>query len=150
MRILRICRGESHTNKEIADALGKDPGTTFHHVRRLVDTGFLTAQPVRRGVRGSRETPYLSTGKSWTLDVAAKDRVLVDTFLEELALVPVDSVHTTRLGLRLAPGARAEFEDRLQSLFDEYAALPHQPDGESWSVFVAVHPDPNQPGNRGG
>jgi hypothetical protein len=143
LRILRICR-EPHTNKEIAGVLRRDPATTLHHVRTLVDTGFLAAQPVRRGTRGSREIPYLATGKSWRISGPTADRTLVQTFLEELALVPVDTVHTSRLGVRLAPGAREEFEDRLQELLDEYAALPEEPDGEAWSIFTAVHPDPNR------
>ena len=33
-------------------------------MRRLVDTGFLAALPVRRGTRGAREIPYEATGKS--------------------------------------------------------------------------------------
>ena len=80
MRILRVCLGEPRSNKEIAEALGKDPATTLHHVRRLVDTGFLAAQPVRRGVRGSREIPYLATGKSWRIQTPSKDRVIIDAF----------------------------------------------------------------------
>src|SRR3954471_25095131 len=87
MRILRVCLYEPHSNKEIADVLGKDPATVLHHVRRLVDTGFLAAQEVRRGTRGSREIPYLATGKSWRLNNPGKDRLLLETFLEEVALV---------------------------------------------------------------
>ena len=64
MRILRVCLNEAHTNKEIAEVVGRDPASVLHHVRRLVDTGFLEAQPVRRGTRGSREIPYLATGRS--------------------------------------------------------------------------------------
>ena len=45
MRILRLCLDEPMTNKEIATRLGKDPATTYHHVRTLTDRGFLAAQP---------------------------------------------------------------------------------------------------------
>ena len=69
LRILRLCLDGALTNKEIAARLGRDPATVLYHVRRLVDTGFLVAEPVRRGVRGSREVPYRATGKSWVLDV---------------------------------------------------------------------------------
>jgi DNA-binding MarR family transcriptional regulator len=144
MRILRVCRGQAHTNKEIADALRRDPATTLHHVRRLVDTGFLAAQPVRRGRKGSREIPYLATGKSWTLDSPAQNRVLLDAFLEEAALVPAETMHTTRLGLRLPPEQFEELEQRLQQLFDEFTERPHDPAGEPRSLFFAIHPDPNQ------
>jgi predicted ArsR family transcriptional regulator len=145
MRILRVCLHEPHTNKEIAQTLGRDPATTLHHVRRLVDTGFLVAQPVRRGVRGSREIPYLATGKSWRLKTPAKDRVLVDAFLEEIQLVPVESLDTVRLGLRMTDEMRTEFLDRLGELLEQYrvrADSAHA--GPAWSLFFALHPDPNQ------
>jgi DNA-binding MarR family transcriptional regulator len=145
MRILRVCLHEPHTNKEIAEILGRDPATTLHHVRRLVDTGFLTAQPVRRGTRGSREIPYLATGKSWRLKTPAKDRVLVDAFLEEVGLVPVDTLETARLGLRMGEELKTEFLDRLGELFEEYRARADSAHtGKAWSLFFAMHPDPNQ------
>jgi DNA-binding MarR family transcriptional regulator len=145
MRILRVCLDEAKSNKEIAAILGKDPATTLHHVRRLVDTEFLAAQPVRRGARGSREIPYLATGKSWRLMTPAKDRVLLDAFLEEVALVPVDRLETARLGLRLSPAQMETFMDRVRDILDEFRAQPDQPDGEAMSLFIAIHPDPNRP-----
>lgn len=145
MRILRVCLYEGHTNKEIAKAIGRDPATTLHHVRRLVDTGFLAAQPVRRGTRGAREVPYLATRKSWELDVPASARILLDTFLEEVAAVPATDLRTTRLGLRLPQEQMAQFLDRIAAVLDEYAALPSDPDARAWSVFLAVHPDVTTP-----
>lgn len=145
MRILRVCLHEPHTNKEIAGILGRDPATTLHHVRRLVDTGFLEAQPVRRGTRGSREIPYRATGKSWRLETPAKDRVLVDAFLDEIALVPVESLETARLGLRMSNELRIEFLDRLGEVLEEFRARSEAANtGTAWSVFFAMHPDPNQ------
>jgi predicted ArsR family transcriptional regulator len=141
LRILRVCLREAHTNKEIAEAVGRDPASTLHHVRRLVDTGFLVAQPVRRGTRGSREIPYLATGKSWEVSVPSKSRVLLQTFLEEVAEVDATELDTARLGLRLAPDQLEEFRERLSELFDEFAARPDDPDAPAWSVFFALHPD---------
>ena len=146
MRILRVCLHEAHTNKEIAATLGRDPATTLHHVRRLVDTGFLKAQPVRRGARGSREIPYLATGKSWRLETPAKDRVLVEAFLDEIALVPVDKLETARLGLRMPEEVKDQFLERLGELLEEYRAHSDaEHTGQAWSVFFALHPDPNHP-----
>lgn len=149
LRILRICLGEARTNKEIAQTLGRDPASVLHHVRTLVDTGFLKALEVRRGTRGSREIPYVATGKSWTLETPGKDAHLIDAFVEEVGLVPAESVHTLRMGLRMHPAERAEFEQRLHSLVEEFRTRtdPHdRPDGgEPVSVFVAIHPDPNRP-----
>jgi len=144
LRILRVCR-EPRTNREIAAAVARDPASTLHHVRRLVDTGFLAAQPVRRGSRGAREIPYLATGKSWQLSSPGAGRVLLEVFLDEVALVPAAELDTSRLGLRLAPEQMAEFRDRLQALLDEFADRPDDPDAPPWSVFLAIHADPNRP-----
>jgi DNA-binding Lrp family transcriptional regulator len=141
MRILRVCLGDGRTNKEIAEAVGRDPASTLHHVRRLVDTGFLVAEPVRRGTRGSREIPYRATKKSWQIESPAKDRVLLDAFLEDVALVPATEMGTARLGLRLSPEDMDEFEKRLTALLDEFAERPDDPTAAPWSVFMAIHPD---------
>src|SRR5690606_7965094 len=77
LRILRLCLDEPLTNKEIADRLGRDPGTTLHHVRRLAERGFLQAQPARRGARGAKEIPYLATGKSFRTPVPGAAHLLV-------------------------------------------------------------------------
>jgi DNA-binding MarR family transcriptional regulator len=141
LQILRVCLHEPHTNKEIAAAVGRDPASTLHHVRRLVDTGFLAAQPVRRGTRGSREIPYLATGKSWQISTPGKARHLLDVFLDEVALAPVTELDTSRLGLRLSPAELEEFRERLQALLDEFAARPDDPTAPPWSFFMALHPD---------
>ena len=143
LRILRACLGEPHTNKEIAEALGKDPATVLHHVRTLVDTGFLAAQPPRRGTRGSREIPYLATGKSWRMESPAKDSAMLSAFLEEVALVPVEALDMMRAGLRLSHDRREELSQRFTALVEEYMA-DEDADGAPWSVFLTIHPDPNR------
>jgi hypothetical protein len=151
MRILRVCLHEPRTNKEIAGILDRDPATTLHHVRRLVDTGFLAAQPVRRGVRGSREIPYLATGKSWQLSFPSGTGTLLATFLDEAAQVALDELDITRIGLMLSPTERVELTTELIGLLERYrrrTSPPHgrpEPNAQAWSVFLAVHPDPNRP-----
>jgi DNA-binding MarR family transcriptional regulator len=145
LRILRICLGEPHTNKEIASVLGRDPASTLHHVRTLVRTGFLAPQEVQRGARGAREIPYLATRKSWQLSTPAQDRAMLQTFLEEIALVPAEEVDTARLGLRLSAEDMTEFRERIRALLDEFAARPDDPSQPAWSLFYALHPDPNRP-----
>ena len=145
LRILRICLGEGHTNKEIAGILGRDPASTLHHIRTLVRTGFLQPQPERRGTRGAREIPYLATKESWRLSTPAMDRSMLDAFLEEVALVPAAELDTTRMGLRLSAAEMAEFSTRLRGLLDDFASRPEDPSAPAWSVFLIVHPDPNRP-----
>jgi predicted ArsR family transcriptional regulator len=145
LRILRICLNESRTNQEIAQVLGRDPASILHHIRTLVRTGFLEPQEERRGTRGAREIPYLATGKSWRLSTPVVDRAMLDTFLEEVALVPVADLEMARLGLRLSAADRAEFQERLRDLLEEFRSRPDDPAAAAWSLFVALHPDPNRP-----
>ena len=70
LRILRLALNEAMTNKQLAEHLDRDPGTVLHHVRRLVEGGFLTPQPVRGGRRGALERPYRASGKSWQVRMA--------------------------------------------------------------------------------
>ncbi|MGC9670824.1 ArsR/SmtB family transcription factor [Planosporangium sp. 12N6] len=146
LRILRLCLDRALTNKEIAERLGANPATTLHHVRTLVDTGFLAAQPARRGARGSREVPYLGTGKSWNLDVSEAGvpggrGAILDAFLAEARLADLDKVDMTRLGLRLSEDDFRELRERIGTILEEYAARPRDPDGRPYSIFVAYYED---------
>jgi len=145
LRILRLCLSEALTNKEIAIRLRKDPASVLHHVRTLVDTGFLVAEPVRRGARGAREVPYRSTGLSWRVDLRdhgtrGPDPAL-EAFLEEVAAVGQSQLHSTRLGLRLPAQDVDEFQTRLKQLFDEFTHRPIDPAGERWSIYLGMHPE---------
>lgn len=145
LRILRLCLGAALTNKEIAERLGRNPATVLHHVRTLVDTGFLEALPARRGARGSREVPYRATGKSWLMDVddrpAPRRDPLLAAFLDEVAAVGEEHLQSSRLGLRLSAADLEEFRDRLHGLLDEYARRPADPSGVRWSVYLGMHPE---------
>jgi hypothetical protein len=119
----------------------------LHHVRTLVDAGFLAPEEERRGARGAREVPYRATGKSWRMDLdgrpapaPARDPLLA-AFLEEVGAVGEDQLSSTRLGLRLSAAELAEFRNRLHALLDEYARRPADPAGEKWSVYLGMHPE---------
>jgi DNA-binding transcriptional ArsR family regulator len=146
LRILRLCLHEALTNKEIAARRGRNPATVLHHVRTLVDTGFLAADEERRGARGAREVPYRATGKSWLMDRAGGpgpgSDVVLAAFLQEVATVGEEHLESTRLGLQLSPAAADEFRRRLYGLLDEYARRPADPGGDRWSVYLGMHPDP--------
>jgi hypothetical protein len=125
--------------------LGRDPASILHHIRTLVRTGFLEPQEERRGTRGAREIPYLATRKSWRLSTPVTDRAMLDTFLEEVGLVSAADLDMSRLGLRLPAADLAEFRQRLLDLLEEFASRPDDPAAAAWSLFVALHPDPNRP-----
>jgi DNA-binding transcriptional ArsR family regulator len=144
LRILRLCLNEALTNKEIADRLGQDPGTTHHHVRRLLATGFLAAGPVRHGVSGALEKPYRATGKSWVVEVvdpgARSDLNLatLDALRAEIGERPDAVVFMTRMGLRLTPADAAELEGRLDGLAEEFMRRD-RPGGEPVALFAVLH-----------
>jgi DNA-binding transcriptional ArsR family regulator len=142
LRILRLCLDAELTNEELAAALGRDAGTVLHHVRLLVDSGFLAPAPERRGRRGAIERPYRATGKSWTLDVGDSPSVtlaLVDAFRAELAAsAPSDIAQLSRLGVRLRPEARDEFVRRIQALADELKEAD-DPAGEPFGFLAGLH-----------
>lgn len=145
IRILRVCLDRALTNKQIAERVGRNPATVLHHVRTLVDTGFLVADGERRGTRGAREVPYRATGKSWWMNDAGaapheRDPILA-AFLEEVAEVGERNLASSRLALRLADGDLADFRDRLFGLLDEFALRPMVPGSQGWSVYVGMHPE---------
>jgi DNA-binding transcriptional ArsR family regulator len=153
LRILRVALHEPRTNKEIAEALGRNPASVLHHVRTLVDTGFLIEQPRRRGQRGSRERPYLASGKSLYMEVGddlrdGEDDLLLRTFLEEVRGLPAGVLDSNRLGFRLRAADRERLVGRLHDLLREIAALPSDPEGEAWSLYLGIHPE--VPGVRSG
>ncbi|MEQ4722443.1 winged helix-turn-helix domain-containing protein [Nonomuraea sp. B19D2] len=144
LRILRLCRDQALTNKEIAHRLGANPATTLHHVRTLVETGFLAAEPSRPGPRGSTEIPYRATGKSWPLDtreagVPGSNAAIFEAFLQEIKPVDVEESWLGRVALRLTDEEHAEFQARLLELFDEFRA--RNSTGRPYSLFVALHRD---------
>jgi DNA-binding transcriptional ArsR family regulator len=149
LRILRLCLDDELTNKEIARRLGRNPGSVLHHVRRLVDTGFLAAFPQRQGSRGSREIPYRATRKSWELTapeerppgLPTQSQVMLQAFLEELAEAGGEMPIASRLALTLSAGHLKELTERISGILDEFAARPPDPDGTRWSVFFAMHED---------
>ncbi|GAA2530321.1 winged helix-turn-helix domain-containing protein [Rarobacter incanus] len=141
LRIIRLCRFEARTNKELALLLGLNPGTVLHHVRTLVKTGFLAAGPERTGTQGAREVPYRSTGLAWQRPTAAVSHVLIETFLQQVRGLAPEDLHVAWLGLQLSDAHRAELEARLYALINEFRDRGPDPDGKPLSIFTAIHPD---------
>lgn len=133
LRILRLAGQREMTNKELADRLGKDPGTVLYHVRQLVDAGLLEAAEVRTGESGALEKPYRSTGQSWWLDgpldkADAEIRLApLEAFEAELREAGPDSVQTfERFSLHLSNEELVEFDRRILAVLDEYIETDHE------------------------
>ncbi len=125
LRILRLCIDEARTNRELAARLGRDPGTILYHVRKLVELGFLKAEPVRRGASGHLEQPYLITGKSWMVRITRTPSyaaAVLDAVREEVIEAGEGAaLGVTRLGVRLTDGDLRELRSRMDSLATEFA-----------------------------
>ncbi|PXY19570.1 ArsR/SmtB family transcription factor [Prauserella muralis] len=145
LRIIRLTISEALTNKELAQRLGRDPATTLHHVRKLVDTGFLEPQPARKGARGAKEIPYRGTGLSWRLENLGDDGVseaMLEAFLAEVAETGTGELDQSRLVVRLPREQQEEFRRRLRDLLDEFAARPLDPDAGALALYLAIYPSP--------
>lgn len=142
LRILRLCLDEALTNRQLADRLGEQPATVLYHVRTLAKTGFLAAQEERRGRRGAREIPYLSTRKSWTLSLGpdtAAHVAMLDAARAELVDSGPDAVlELIRLAVRLRPDQLGALGRRIAELVKE-ADAADGPGGEPIGIFIAVH-----------
>lgn len=145
LRVLRLCAFEARTNKELAELLGVNPGTMLHHVRTLVQTGFLVAEEERAGAGGAREVPYRATGRSWNTPVPDIAPVLLETYLQQIEGLGPDDNHISWMGLKLTPEHRAEFQDRLYALMNEFKDRGPDAEGETIGVFTSVYVDYNPP-----
>ncbi|MFK0249853.1 ArsR/SmtB family transcription factor [Amycolatopsis azurea] len=142
LRIIRLTFSEALTNKELAGRLDRDPATTLHHVRKLVDAGFLEALPPRRGTRGAKEIPYRSTGLSWHLDSRDRgiDQAIFEAYLAEIADVGFDEVQQTRLVVQVPDEQITEFETRLMELVDDFMNRPVDPDAKRTAIYLSKYP----------
>jgi DNA-binding transcriptional ArsR family regulator len=147
MRILRLCLDQALTNKQLAEWLGKDPGTVLHHVRTLVKTGFLVPDEVRQGPKGALEKPYRATGRSWNLSLEESPvplgvdaQAMLEAFQAELAEAgPGAAAGFNRLALTLSRSSREELESRVLAILDEFVTRPPDPDGEPYGLLFAMH-----------
>ena len=149
LRILRLCLHQELTNKQLAERLGRDPGTVLHHVRHLTEAGFLEQGLVRTGTSGALEKPYRSTGLSWWLSSPVLEQPLapIEAFQEELRESGPASVRTyARFALHLSPDDIAAIEQRVGAIIDEYVRTEDQRPGQPLhgGIFV-LHQLAGQP-----
>lgn len=151
LRILRLCGDEELTNKELADRLGKDPGTVLYHVRQLVAAGLLEPSGVRSGESGALEKPYRATGGTWWLEAPFADTTPeeafapVEAFVAEVREAGPGAVRAfERFTLHLSPDDAAELDRRILAVIDEYVLTDDQRAGRPAvaGMFVLhAHPE---------
>lgn len=146
LRILRLCWQQELTNRQLADRLGRDPGTVLYHVRQLVDAGLLEPAPVRTGDSGALEKPYRAKARSWWLDDppdTAADAAFapIDALQEELRAAGPSSVRTFfRFALHLSADDADELDRRVQAVIDEYVATDERRrDQPAYGGIIVLH-----------
>jgi DNA-binding MarR family transcriptional regulator len=141
-RILRLTLATPLTNKQLAERLGRDPGTVLHHVRELVRTGFLEGEEVRSGKRGALERPYRATGKSWRVRLtpnAGTAVSIIDAVREELLEAGTEAtLATLRLGVRLTPDDIDALRAALNQIGEDFARRD-DPHGQAVGILAVVH-----------
>lgn len=143
-RILRLCLNRALTNKELSDELGLAPATTLRHVRALVKTNFLVAEPVCTGENGALQRPYRATARTWGMSILPDDSGLaqqVDLAVlgahraELIAAGPDSGRGAARGVLRLRPESVESLNQRIRDLIAEYT---DEPDGEPLSYLWSI------------
>jgi predicted ArsR family transcriptional regulator len=150
-RILRLCLDHAWTNKELSVELDLAPATTLRHVRALVKTNFLVAEPVCKGEHGALQRPYRATARTWGLTIMPDDSGLaqqVDLAVlgahrAELITAGKDSGRGAKRGvLRLRPESVESLHHRIQDLIAEYTDEPGgEPLSYLWSLAARPQPD---------
>jgi predicted ArsR family transcriptional regulator len=151
IRILRLCLDQARTNSELATILGQQPATVLHHVRTLLATGFLAAEPWRPGPRGTVQKPYRSTGKSWRLDntMGSEDGAVRGAIFEAVAAEIAEAgpdavVEGARMALRLRPDQLAELRAQILALISQYPPAEYHmtadaPDTDPYALLLILH-----------
>ena len=142
LRILRLCLDRALTNEELAARLGRDAGTVLHHVRLLVETGFLApdggaaghARGDRAAVSGDGQVVDARRGRQSLDDPCVRRRVP----RRDRRGAPGGVPWSVRLAVRLRPDAREAFEERLQVLAEELKDAD-DPAGEPYGFFAGLH-----------
>jgi predicted ArsR family transcriptional regulator len=143
-RILRLCLDRAMTNKQLSVELDLAPATTLRHIRALVKTNFLVAEPVCTGENGALQRPYRATARTWGLTIMPDDSGLaqqVDLAVlgahrAELIAAGKDSGRGAKRGvLRLRPESVESLHRRIQDLIAEYT---DEPDGEPLSYLWSL------------
>ncbi|TCO59699.1 ArsR/SmtB family transcription factor [Actinocrispum wychmicini] len=150
-RILRLCLDRAMTNKQLSVWLDLAPATTLRHIRALVKTNFLAAEPVRTGDHGALERPYRATSRTRGLSILHDDTglahqvdlaVLAAHRAEMIAAGNDAGRGATRGVLRLRPHSIESLNHRIRELIAEY---PDEPDGEPLSYLWSLAARPPQP-----
>jgi DNA-binding transcriptional ArsR family regulator len=148
-RILGIIQNQPATANQIADRLGKPPGTIGHHLQVLEDAG-LAQVIARRLVRGIVARYYTRTARMFKFDLPAE--VLGDMspsldilttarneLVETLAATGADACISAGFPHAcLTPERAHEYDQRLRAIMQDFLREPTDPNGQIYGLSTAL------------
>jgi DNA-binding transcriptional ArsR family regulator len=150
-RILGIIQTRPATAKQIAQRLGKAPGTIAHHLEVLEAAGLaqVVATRVVHGITAKFYTrtarifdfhfsPDVTGQSSMSSDIARSAMLELSESLAAYGEGEDDVQQTSFPHIRVAPERAREYRDRLNALFDELVAEPIDPNGRVYGVSLAI------------
>jgi DNA-binding transcriptional ArsR family regulator len=154
IRILGIIQNEPATAKQIAGRLKIAPGTAAHHLHVLEEAGLAKVVALRQ-VRGITAKYYTRTARifmyapppEWVGQEQSDAITIVtqirDEVAEALGDFGPDAMLTDGLArVRLSREHVDRFVTQLQTLFDTFSTEPPDPDGQVYSLGVALFRSP--------
>jgi DNA-binding transcriptional ArsR family regulator len=153
-RILFIIQQQPATAKQIADRLKASPGAIGHHLHVLEDAG-LAKVVARRFVRGTVANYYTRTARLFIFDLPKE--IVGDVSMgqrhvrqvgEELAEASEDIGDDplrsdALLHPRLSPERAKLYRDRLDALMEDILHEIPDPEGEVYSIYLAMFRSPD-------
>jgi DNA-binding transcriptional ArsR family regulator len=152
-RILGIIQNQPATAKQIANRLGKPPGTIGYHLQNLEEAG-LAQVVARRLVRGIVAKYYTRTARIFTfdlprditgdlspsLDIMTVARNELAEALEAEGKDAVDCVGFPHA--RLSPERVRAYQERLDAVIEDLIREPADPSGHIYGLCTALFKSP--------
>jgi DNA-binding transcriptional ArsR family regulator len=91
--VFKYLVNEEMTVKQLADAMGKKPGTVLHHVQKLNNAGIIEMVRTRETTRGIVERYYRAIAREYRLGITEMMRSRAET------ISPKDPIQSTLTGL---------------------------------------------------
>ncbi|MFI7641018.1 ArsR/SmtB family transcription factor [Nonomuraea sp. NPDC049400] len=144
--LLDLLLERAATVSELAQAVGRPKSTVAHHVKVLLDAGFLRVVRTRR-VRAIEESFYGRTARNIYVGKVRPEDVtpppwpneLADAAEESMPAYLADRMRALRHHVSISERQAAEFWERVIALLNEFDQLPREGD-IPYSFVVSLYP----------
>ncbi len=154
-RILFIIQQQPATAKQIADRLKASPGAIGHHLHVLEAAG-LAKVVARRFVRGTVANYYTRTARLFVFDfpqeLVGDDISMGQRHVKQVGEELAEAIEDVGDDIfrsdgfmhpRLTPERAQIYKDRLDAIMEDMLHELPDPDGEVYSIYIAMFRSPN-------